>query len=207
MTGRRAALAVALACAAPAAARAQVAAADGEDDEIAPDRRARRAAAEANLEPARSREGIALGFSVGPVMQVAFGIGEASWAGGSVDIRIGTSATERLAWFIDLFNTTTPARLGDETFLSQNTLFTVGAQLYILDAMWLRGSVGVARLELGNTGVADDARGGLGALGGGGFDFLRRGRFTLSGTLTFGAAIYGDGVVTDALGHLAFTWY
>ena len=184
---------------------------EDDDDEIVPDRRARRMAAEANLEPTRRREGLAIGFGVGPSMQIGIGIEEASGTGGSFNLRIGTSASDRLAWFVDLFAAGTP-REGDTGMnrLNQSTNLTAGAQVFVLEALWLRAGLGLGQLELrseeGGT-TAKRHHAGLGAIAGGGIDFLRRGRFALSGDLTFVSGLYREGFVSAAVAQLGFTWY
>jgi hypothetical protein len=210
---KRALAAAALLAATPARADEPPAAPkeDAEPDEIVPDKKARRMAAEANLEPTRRREGLAIGFGLGPSMQIGFGIEEASGTGGSFNLRIGTSASDRIAWFVDLFAAGTP-REGDTGMnkLNQSTNLTAGAQLFLLETLWLRAGLGLGQLDLRSEEGGTDARShhtGLGMIGGGGIDFLRRGRFALSGDLTFVSGVYKDGFVSAAVFQLGFTWY
>lgn len=183
------------------------------DDEIVPDRRAVRQAAEANLEPERLREGFAIGFAIGPTMQIGFGddLAEASGTGGSIGLRIGTSATERLAWFLDFVIAGMP-REGDtgKNKLNQSAALAVGAQFFPLQALWIRGAVGLATATLRSettTAMEPNQHTGLALLAGGGIDFLRRGRFALSGQLTFITGVYGGGAATAAVSALGLTWY
>ncbi len=181
------------------------AAASDESDDIVPDARARDQAAEANLEPERMREGLAIGVSLGPSMQVGFDIEEASAVGGSLDLRIGTSATDRLAWFVDLLVTGTGRKTdSSKNTLNQNSSLTLGGQLFILQAVHLRAGAGLASLALRSD---ERTKNGLGLLGGGGIDFLRRGRLALSADLTFTFSVYGDGAVGAFAGQLGATWY
>ena len=218
MTGARAIVAAAglAAAAAPAAAdeargdEARAGEADDADAPIVPDDRAVRAAREANLEPTRRREGLALGVAVGPTIQVGFGIEEASGNGGSFDVRIGTSASDRLAWFVDVFLAGLP-REGDtgRNKLNQSAFLTGGGQLFLLEALWLRAGAGFSSLTLRSEESQGDAVtfNGLGVLVGGGIDFLRRGRFALSGGLTILSGVYADGFVSSGVLQLALTWY
>lgn len=184
-----------------------------EPDEIVPDRRAVHAAAEANLEPERLREGLALGFTLGPTMQVGFGerLAEASGTGGSLGVRIGTSATERLAWFLDFLLAGMPREADTgKNKLNQSFGVLIGAQVYPLNAVWLRAGAGLAAATLRSetaTATEPNEHTGLGLLAGGGIDFLRRGRFALSGQLTFMTGIYKGGAATAAVTALGFTWY
>jgi hypothetical protein len=181
------------------------------DDEIVPDKKAQQMAREANLEPERQREGLAFGFAVGPSVQMGIGdIEEASGTGGSFCVRIGTSATDRLAWFLDLYSVATP-RQGDTTKLkiNQTSGIAFGGQYMVKPAFWLRGALGFTTLTIkSEQGMAETIDyGGLGGLFGGGVDFYRLGRFALSGQLTFVTALYKEGFVTTAIGQLGFTWY
>ncbi len=182
-------------------------------DEIVPDRRAIRQASEANLEPERLREGFAFGVAFGPTMQIAFGdrLAEASGTGGSFNLRIGTSATDRLGWFLDFLLAGTP-RQGDtgKNKLNQSAGLVVGAQFFALEALWLRAGVGLATATLRSeteTPMDPNEHAGLGVITGGGIDFLRRGRFALSGQLTFMTGFYRGGVATAAVSALGLTWY
>ena len=181
------------------------------DDEIVPDKKAQQMAREANLEPERQREGLAFGFAFGPSIQMGVGdIEEASGTGGSFCLRIGTSATDRLAWFVDLFSVATP-REGDteKIKINQTSGIAFGAQYMVRPAFWLRGSLGFTALTIKSEQSMAEAieYGGLGALFGGGVDIYRLGRFALSGQLTFVAGLYREGFVTTAIGQLGFTWY
>jgi hypothetical protein len=192
----RAAL-VALVALLPATAAADDA--DADQEPIKPDRRARRLAAEANLEPSRHREGFAIGIGIGASMQIGFGIEKASGNGGSLDLRIGTSASDRLAFFLDLFIAGSPAK--GTSALNQSNVLGAGAQIFALETIWIRGGAGLGTLSLEKM----TTHVGLGMFGGGGIDFLRRGGFTMSGEIDFVTGIYGDGVVSAAVFQLGAT--
>jgi hypothetical protein len=206
---RPVALAALLALAGPSAGlRTGVAHADeatsDEDEPIVPDPRARRMASEANLEPVRRREGLAFGFGIGGSMQVGFGedLAGASRSGGAANLRFGTSASDKLTWFADIFFAAAPPD-GEEAEVQAHTLLCFGAQYFLLEALWLRASLGWATLP-----VDELRRDGLGSLVGGGIDFLRRGRFALSGNLTFASSIYFKaGFLTAVSTQLGLTWY
>jgi hypothetical protein len=168
-----------------------------EDEPIVPDPRARRMAAEANLEPVRRREGLAFGFGIGGSMQVGFGedLAGASRSGAAVNFRVGTSASDKL--------TAAPPDREEEAEVQAHTVLCFGAQYFLLEALWLRASLGWATLP-----VNELRRDGLGSLVGGGIDFLRRGRFALSGNLTFVSSIYFKaGFLTAVSTQLGLTWY
>jgi hypothetical protein len=169
------------------------------------DDRARRQASEANLEPTRLREGFAIGIAIGGGMQVGFGIEEASGTPGAGSLRIGTSASDRLAWFIDLIQAGTPRR-GDSSGveLNRTNVLGVGAQIFALPTLWLRGGAGLGHLKL-NSESNMNGQYGLGMYGGGGVDFLRRGRFALSGEVEFISGLYRDGFVSAVVFQLGAT--
>ena len=189
-----------------------------DDDEPRPDRRARRQAANANLEPVHARQGFAIGIAVGPSVQIGFGmgeetLGEASGTGGSFDLRVGTTASDGLTWFVDLMAAATPREADDDSrAINPSTVLTFGAQLFLQGALWVRAGVGFASMQLRSeqmqNGQPIPSISGLGALAGGGLDFLQRGRFVTSGTLTFLSSLYADkGMVGAVVFGLGVTWF
>jgi hypothetical protein len=203
-----AAVAAVATVAGPAAAEKGAPAA-ADPDAIVPDRGARRTAAEANLEPRRHREGLMIGFALGGSIQVGFtdAVEEASGTGTSFDLRIGTTATERLLFFLDLFAAGQPRQ--DDTSMTRvnpNTVLAVGVQYFLVDALWVRTAIGWGHFEA-KSEVPEVVRDGLGSITGGGMDFLRRGRFALSGELTFVSSLYRDGFISALNFQLGFTWY
>lgn len=180
------------------------------DDEIVPDKKAQQMAREANLEPERQREGLAFGFAVGPSIQMGVGdIEEASGTGGSFCLRIGTSATDRLAWFVDVLSVATPRDDDkDKPKLNRTDGLMFGAQYMVRPAFWLRGSLGFTTVTIKTESMMpEEAQGGVGGLVGGGVDIYRLGRFALSGQLTVVGGVYKDGFVSSVIGQLGFTWY
>jgi hypothetical protein len=180
-------------------------------DAIKPDPKARRMAAEANLEPERRREGLAFGLSIGGAMQVGFGIDEAGGTGGTLDFRVGTSATDRLAWFLDFYLCGTP-RQGDTGFnkINQQTIFGAGAQVFLLETVWLRAGAGLGDLHVRSEEFMPSDKQhylGLGAFGGGGIDFLRHGRFAIDGEFDIVSGLYRDGLVAAAVFQAGVTWW
>ena len=159
----RAALALALALT-PIAARA--------DDEhpIKADPRAVAAAREANLEPESVREGFAIGIAVGPAVQLAYGIGTATGSGAGFNLRLGTVASPRWVWLLELGTTAFP----HGGTANQSAVVTFGGQLYLREAFWLRGGAGFSSFTRRAGDTETEQFGGLGALGAGGFDLFRR---------------------------------
>lgn len=197
----RLALALLVALAAPASAE------ERDDDEIVPDRRARRAAAEANLEPARKREGFAFGATLLSGLQVGT-LDEIYGSGGGLDLRVGTSATDRLTYFVDLVNLDIP-RKDDASAIAHNLTLalTAGAQVFLFETLWVRGGVGFGRILVASDPMPHPRHRGLMALTGGGMDLLRRGRFALSGEVTFVSGVYRRGVSSSFLFGIGLTWY
>ena len=208
----RAAAALALVLVAwPLAARAGEVAPEGEEEvpPIEPDPRAVAEAREANLEPESVREGLAIGLAAGPSMQVGFGIRESTGTGGGFDLRIGTVASPRWVWLLEVASTVylREDENGDER---RNTsgLLTLGAQWYLKEAIWVRGGLGVAGFSRQAEG--DDRRRdfyGVGAIGAGGLDLLRKRSFALAGEVLVTAARYRDGSVLGGSLQLGVSWY
>ena len=105
-----------------------------------PDPRAVTQAREANLEPESVREGFAIGLALGPSVQLGYGVGGATGGGGGFDLRLGTVASPRWVWLLELAATAYP----HDNTANQSAVLTFGGQLYVRDAFWLRGGVGFA---------------------------------------------------------------
>jgi hypothetical protein len=191
--------------------------ADSEQPSIQPDPRAVAEAREANLEPESVREGLAIGLALGPSMQVGFGLNGASGTGGGFDVRLGTVASPRWVWLIEVGGTlhVKSLEMGGvrAQHRNQSILFTGGGQLYLKDAIWLRGGAGFAAYTQtieanGLEQVTLDYKG-VGVIGAGGLDLVRRRGFALSGEVLVTAAHYPKGDLTVAGGalQLGVSWY
>jgi hypothetical protein len=183
-----------------------------EPDPIKPDRRAVSEAREANLEPESVREGLAFGVAFGPNMQVGFGIEKSTGTGGSIAFRFGTVASPRWVWLLEVANTAyqESAVIDGDTVrkLNQSRLFTLGAQLYLSDAFWLRGGGGLAnftRRIAANT--PETSFWGAGVVGAGGLDVVRRRSLAVSLEVLTALARYRDGSVAAGTLQLGLSWY
>lgn len=170
-----------------------------------PDPRAVAAAREANLEPESAREGFAIGIAVGPSVQLAFGIGNATGGGGGFDLRLGSVASSRWVWLIELAATAFP----HDGTANQSAVLTFGGQLYVQEAFWLRGGAGFATFTRREARGAMPAEqfGGLGGIGAAGFDLVRRGGLALSAEGAGTLALYRDGTVVGFALQLGLSWY
>lgn len=195
----------------PAESAAPTDAAEPEDRPIKPDKRAVAEAREANLEPESQRSGLAIGFAFGPNVQVSSGLRDASGTGGGLAIRFGTVASPRWVWLAELASTGYRQFVEeDSTYkLNSSTLFTLGGQLYLKEAFWLRGGAGAAnftrRSERGGEPTASFW--GVGVIGAGGLDVLRRRSFALSLEVLTTLARYRDGFVGAGTMQLGVSWY
>ncbi|MCE9580364.1 MAG: hypothetical protein K8W52_45015 [Deltaproteobacteria bacterium] len=174
-----------------------------------PDPAAVEQASEANLDEPAGRSGFRLGAALGPATQLGFGIDESSGVGFGVSLRIGTSASPRLAWMVELAFTGYRAEnnLGQAT-TNTSSLTVLGAQLHVRDSFWLRGGAGFATFSRRTeTGPANRVFAGVGAVGGAGFDVLRRGSFAVSLEACATAAFYGSGTVLGGFGALGVMFY
>lgn len=199
------------AAASPSAAAPIEPAADDPDEPepIRPDRRAVQEAREANLEPESVREGLAVGVAVGPNVQIGFGIDKSTGTGGSFALRFGTVASPRWVWLLELSSTAyqeTDAAGGSK--VNQSTLFTLGGQLYLKDAFWLRGGGGMANFTRRvRTMDPESSFLGVGVIGAGGLDVLRRRSLAISLEVLTTLARYRDGFVAGGTLQLGLSWY
>ncbi len=197
----------------PVTATADVASPSTTADElppIRPDPRAVAEAREANLEPDSVREGLAIGVASGPSMQVGFGVRESSGTGGGFDLRIGTVASPRWVWLLEVAGTL--YRQGDDQGrrVNQSMLVTLGGQLYLKDALWVRGGTGLAVFTRRTESMPEETVReffGVGVIGAGGLDLYRRGSFALSGEVLVTAARYREGTVMGGTLQLGVSWY
>ena len=159
----------------------------GDDRPIRPDPRALAAAREANLEPVSAREGFAIGVAIGPALQLGYGIGTATGGGGGFDLRLGSVASKRWVWLIEVATTAFP----HDGTANQSAVISFGGQLYVQDAFWLRGGAGFASFTRRDASDAETEQfGGLGGIGAAGFDLLRRGGLAMSAEGMSTVALY-----------------
>ncbi len=182
-----------------------------EPELIKPDRRAVAEAREANLEPESLRQGLAIGVAFGPSMQVGSGISQATGTGGGFAVRFGTVASPRWVWLLEVATTVYRQKITgqDDHKLNQSMVISLGGQLYLKDAFWVRGGGGPAtftrRLE-GEDEVS--ARfWGVGVVGAGGLDVMRRRSFAVSLEALAALARYRDGYVGGGTLQLGLSWY
>lgn len=174
-----------------------------------PDGAAQAQAEEANVEAPHDRAGFRIGAAIGPAMQLGFGVDESSGTGPGVSVRIGTAASPRFAWLLELAYTAYLAK-NDAFQTTTNTsgLAVLGGQYHLRDSFWLRAGAGLAvfsrRTE---SGPRNRDFVGVGTVVGGGFDLLRRGGFALSIEVCGTSAIYPDGVILGGFGGLGAMFY
>lgn len=167
-------------------------------------------------EPPVAREGFAVGAAIGPgIFRGVGGMDEIQGVGGDLDLRVGTTASDSFLWMVELVGggylvEVTDAGGVDQTYNALTTL-TFGGQLYIREALWLRGGVGFAGFverEGRDGAVAEGSRrSGLGLIGGGGYDFFRRGRFALSFEVANTLGVFRGGPLGHASFLLGLAWY
>ncbi|KAB2896428.1 MAG: hypothetical protein F9K40_14505 [Kofleriaceae bacterium] len=199
---------VALLALAPAAAWADPG--EPEDRPIDPDPRAVAEAREANLEPESSRSGLAIGVALGPNVQVSSGLRDASGTGFGAAFRLGTVASPRWVWLAELASTHYQQleESTGKTKINSSNLLTLGGQLYVKEAFWLRGGGGAANFTRRVRNEDPTASfWGVGVIGAGGLDLLRRRSFALSFEVLTTLARYRDGFVGAGSMQLGFSWY
>ncbi len=206
----RAVLAVAIVALASGRALADpVAPATDEPPALRPDPRAAAQAREANFEPVSVRDGFAIGAALGPSMQLGFKISESSGTGGGFGVRVGTVASPRWVWLLEF--AATVYRREDDTGkvrLNQSALITVGGQLYLREALWLRGGVGFANFTRRTENlVADSNFSGVGVTAAAGYDLYHDGGLAWSIELLSLSARYRTGIVLGGSVQVGLSWY
>jgi hypothetical protein len=172
-----------------------------------PDKRAAAISADSNFEWPRS--GFRASVALGTAGQIGFGLEEASGAGGGFSLRLGTASGPRLAWLLELANTTYLAEDDlSKTQRNSSNLLVIGVQAHLTEVVWLRGGLGLARFTQPSEPTATNPPAGLGAVGGAGFDVVRRGSLALSVELALLSALYeGDQMVTGGFLGVGVTAY
>ncbi len=176
----------------------------------------RQAGADPYGDPPMKREGFAFGAAIGPgLFKGAGGMDELQGVGGDLDLRVGTTAGGNLLWLVEVVAggylvEVTDAGGTDSTYNALTTV-TFGGQIYLREALWLRGGLGLAGFleRQGRGGVVDDEsrRTGVGFIGGGGYDFFRRGRFALSLEFATTLGAFRSGTLGQAGVLLGLAWY
>jgi hypothetical protein len=167
-------------------------------------------------DPVEKRDGFAIAAAVGPgIFKGAGRMDELQGVGGDLDLRVGTTAGGNLLWVVELVAggyliEVTDAGGLDQTYNAMTTL-TFGAQIYLRDALWLRGGIGFAGFveREGRDGPIDEGsqRGGLGFLSGGGYDFFRRGKIALSVEVANTLGAFRSGLLGHSSLLLGLAWY
>jgi hypothetical protein len=175
------------------------------------------AAADPYGEPPPERDGFLVGVGVGPSIFKGAGdeMSDLQGIGGDLNIRVGTSAGESLLWLLELqtggylVELTTEAGTG--TTYNALGAVTLGGQIYVREALWLRGGAGLAGFteHEGRSGpeVPGSRRAGLGLLGGGGYDVFRRRNVAISLEAASTLGLFRRGILGRTAFLMAITFY
>jgi hypothetical protein len=176
------------------------------------------AAADPYGDPPPRREGFLIGAGLGPALFVggAGQLADLQGVGGDLNLKIGTSAGERLLWLVELqsggYLVEVLRETGETSAYNAMVTLTVSGHVYARDALWLRAGAGLAAIaeREGQRGpeVEGSRAAGLAALGGAGYDLFRRRTFALSveGSLT-GGVFFDRGLLLRTSVLLGITWY
>lgn len=134
MTARPAAIAVALAVAAPAAA-----------EPVTPPDPSVLEAADANLATEAHRRGVTFAASLGGGLLIGFGLQDSVGSGGAVSFRLGRVATPRTVLNLELQVTAALHRIATAGDVASNseTNLVVGPQYYVNPSFWVRAAAGL----------------------------------------------------------------
>jgi hypothetical protein len=168
-------VALALVLAAAGAARADVPASPKYQPPIPapppspPDRTAIDQASDANFEDDAPHHGFRIGVAAGGGFQLG-GVDSSTGGGGGTSVRLGAAASRRTAivFAIDAMKIAGKDAKGQTSSLADNTslAITVGPQVYLREALWLRGGVGVASFNTKPAGAVAGGQQLYGGLGG-----------------------------------------
>lgn len=154
------------------------------------------------------RSGWNLGFGLGggEISCTGPGCDDVTEAG-SLNLQIGKMLRPRLRAVADLWF----MAHSEEDFTVHQTLLTAGFQYWIINRLWLRGGVGLARAGFtydGDLADSDDENHStIGLAGGIGFEILSRRTFALDLELRGGTGFYDDVRAHNGAFTIGFTWY
>ena len=163
-----------------------------------PDPSAIEQASDANYDEDAPHHGFRIEAAVGPASQLSFGIDQSSGRGPGVSIRLGAAATRHVALLFSVDVTSYLSQVaGKPVELNSSTIFSLGPQIYLRDAIWLRAGIGFGSYQRrSNSATAPQHlyTGGGGQVGAG-YDVVRHDRFALSIEITLLGAIYREGFI------------
>ncbi len=159
------------------------------------------------------RRGFLIGIGVGPSGMQGFGVEGIRGVGGSIFLRVGTVATPRLLWVLQLEIDAEPMETPDGESIAFERLssLNLGAQYYLRRAISTRGGIGVSTLSRGIDPETQEVGGGesvapsfYGALA---YDVARVRRLHISIELGVLVGLHEGGAVSATSLRLAGTWY
>jgi hypothetical protein len=154
------------------------------------------------------RSGLVLGLGIGLGNISAQNCGDICGVGFAGEFHIGVMLNPRLALMGDFLLDTHSIPNSDGTLV--NTVYTIAAQYWVTDFVWLKGGVGGANIQIqsksSNLVYTDES--GLGLMGGAGVEVLQMGNFALDLQLRLSHGFYSiDGDATTAAFLVGFNWY
>jgi hypothetical protein len=162
-----------------------------------PDPAATEQATDANFDEDAPHHGFRIAAAIGPGVQLG-GVPSSTGGGGGLSLRLGAAASRRVAllFAVDLTTILEQPKGGSLT-ANTSSVFSLGPQVYLREALWVRAGVGIASFQqrVGTATQGQHLYGGPGGEVGVGVDFLRRERFAMAIEVNAMAAIYRDGFV------------
>jgi hypothetical protein len=163
-----------------------------------PDPSAIEQASDANFDEDAPHHGFRIEGAVGPADQLSFGIDQSSGRGPGVSIRLGAAATRNVALLFSIDVTSYLSQVaGKPVELNSSTILSLGPQIYVRDAIWLRAGLGFGSYQRRSDSsmAPQHLYTGFGGQAGAGYDVVRHDRFALSIELTLLGAIYREGFI------------
>ncbi len=163
-----------------------------------PDPSAIEQASDANFDEDAPHHGFRIEAAVGPASQLSFGIDQSSGRGPGVSIRLGAAATRRMALLFSIDVTSYLSQVaGKPVELNSSQILSLGPQIYLRDAIWLRAGLGFGSYQRrsDSSSAPQHLYTGAGGQVGAGYDVIRDDRFALSIEITLLGAIYREGFI------------
>jgi len=154
------------------------------------------------------RSGLVIGGSLGAGGISSSGCGPYCGAAGMLEGHIGGMLNPRLALMGDFWGAAHYWDDGYGTGTTYQGIYTLAAQYWVTDILWIKGGVGFAQLSFGYDGAANPDENGPAILGAIGVEVLQAYNFALDLQARLGHGFYDTGPDVNNFGILVgVNWY
>jgi hypothetical protein len=154
------------------------------------------------------RSGLTFGGSLGVGGISSNGCGSYCGAAGMIEGHIGGMLNPRLALMADIWGTAHHWDDGYGTGTTYQGIYTLAAQYWVTDIVWVKGGVGFAQLNFGYDGANNPDESGPGLLGAVGVEVVHSYNFALDLQFRIGHGFYDTGPdVNNIAFMIGVNWY